>query len=323
MVHLLLRFELIGGLALIAYVAISLLWPSSDAVPEWVDLLVGILETIVLFWIVYVFFLRPFVRPLVLRGLVKSYQFPAGLAQSPRARHPHLSETDLGRVIEALRMLLMMYVTKDGLAPVWPLACPSRVVGDALVAFAAEQREYRAFCDEVFDRRLEPEQFIADSRLVHARLRRTWVKSCELEGLDPDRPSRLPELFAIDAELRIADGAHYALPTGRPAFDALMPPPRPTRAPAELIEEIWRCVGRYMDEPQRRAQIDALAEEIRDAIGRHPFPNREAWAPERIEELFKAIERVPDLWQAVFGDCAVAGLLRERLCALPPRRDPG
>ena len=42
-------------------------------------------------------------------------------------------------------------------------------------------------------------------------LRRTWFQSCRYERLDPKAATRLPLLFALDAELGIADGFHYAL----------------------------------------------------------------------------------------------------------------
>jgi hypothetical protein len=41
-------------------------------------------------------------------------------------------------------------------------------------------------------------------------LRRVWRACCVEESIDPRRPDGLPLLFALDAQLRIANGFHYA-----------------------------------------------------------------------------------------------------------------
>jgi hypothetical protein len=320
MKYLALILRRLALLWVIAIALVVLLYVLTDPSGLLAEILFPIFSVLMMGWMaffLYFFLLDPFVRKPLLGFVIKSYRFPATLGDSLRARHPHLSDADVAHVIEALRLWLAMKLfAPEGET----LASPSRVVSDAWEAFAMDAAEYRLFAAWfiAFPYR-KPEPFIADARLVNERLRRTWKLACKLEELDDLAPSELPELFAIDASLKIVAGARYCLDPDRPTFDALIAPPRVPRQPAQLIEAIRDCVARYQEQPECRAELDALAEEIRYAIGRCPHASDSgACAQEYLVRLFNAIERVPDLWQAVFGDFAVARDLRERLCASPP-----
>jgi hypothetical protein len=48
-------------------------------------------------------------------------------------------------------------------------------------------------------------------QVAQTGIKNAWRLACRLEGINPRHPDRLPELFALDTELAIADGFHYAL----------------------------------------------------------------------------------------------------------------
>ncbi len=60
-------------------------------------------------------------------------------------------------------------------------------------------------------------------------MERAFRGACELEGIDPHRPDRLPRIFAIDEELGIEDGFRFVpFPDGVRPFEMLRPERTPT-----------------------------------------------------------------------------------------------
>lgn len=47
-------------------------------------------------------------------------------------------------------------------------------------------------------------------------IKRAWRLACEREGINPKKPSRLPLLFALDADMNIPNGFKYSVDCSKP-----------------------------------------------------------------------------------------------------------
>ena len=103
---------------------------------------------------------------------------------------------------------------------------PSQVVDVACHEFILHPREHQRFCRRALGRHLRhtPAEAMRAPTQGSDALRCTWTLACRRAGSDPRRPTRLPELFAIDASRGIPDGFHY-LPD-RMAAATVVPPGR-------------------------------------------------------------------------------------------------
>jgi hypothetical protein len=142
-------------------------------------------------------------------GFIDTYRFPPGIRARVRKRYPHLSEADLDRVFIAMATWFHL----SHRAGRKPLAMPSQVVDAAWHEFILFTRNYRDFCRKALGRFLHhtPAEAMRTPTEAQEGIRRAWRLSCAREGIDPRAPARLPLLFALDAELGIADGFRYAL----------------------------------------------------------------------------------------------------------------
>jgi len=143
------------------------------------------------------------------REFIDDYAWPPGLIDRFRKRRPHLAPAEVARVENGLRQFFRAYLSR-GRAFV---AMPSQVVDDLWHEFILYTRAYDAFCKKAFGGFFHHTPAMALKpalREGNTGLRRVWSACCAEEGIDPRRPHRLPLLFALDAELRIADGFHYA-----------------------------------------------------------------------------------------------------------------
>ena len=94
------------------------------------------------------------------------------------------------------------------------VAMPSKAVDAAWHAFILDTRAYATFCQRAFGRMLHhtPAESLPkgqSTRHLHQGLRRAWLGACKEQGIDPHRPTALPLLFALDAELGIEGGYRY------------------------------------------------------------------------------------------------------------------
>lgn len=137
------------------------------------------------------------------------FRFPPALARKVRATYPHLSDNQVWRVLEGLREFFAISAMARGRL----VAMPSQVVDVAWHEFILSTRAYQAFCRDALGRFLHhtPAEAMRSPTQAQEGIRRAWRLACLREGLDPRRAARLPLLFALDAELAIADGFHYAL----------------------------------------------------------------------------------------------------------------
>ncbi len=93
------------------------------------------------------------------------------------------------------------------------VAMPSQVVDVAWHELILHTRLYQHVCRKGLGRFLHhtPAQAMRSPRQAQEGIRRAWKLACRREGIDPQNPTRLPLLFALDTELAIADGFRYTL----------------------------------------------------------------------------------------------------------------
>ncbi len=126
-----------------------------------------------------------------------------------RQKHPHLNSAQERLVRDGLQQYFQICQRARGRF----VSMPSQVVDDLWHDFILFTRHYRHFCDQAFGRFMHhtPVEAMATPHLATAGIRRTWFHACRIEGIDPKQPGRLPLLFALDAQLGIADGFFYSL----------------------------------------------------------------------------------------------------------------
>ena len=145
---------------------------------------------------------------------IRAYVFPAPVQQKFAAARAALDSPGLDaaarlQVFEALRDYFVICVRARGRA----VAMPSQAADDAWHVFILHTRHYADFCRSALGRFLHhtPVEAMPSPTTASAGIRRAWRLCCELEGIDPHQPARLPRLFALDAALGIAGGFRYSL----------------------------------------------------------------------------------------------------------------
>lgn len=149
-------------------------------------------------------------------GFIDAYRFHPQIDRKLAERHPQLQPAQRARVLQGLRD----YFHVCNQAGRRFVSMPSQVVDDAWHAFILDTRAYALFCRNAFGRFLHhvpAEAMTAPTRAQHG-IRRAWKLACLREGLSPRAPERLPLLFALDAELGIANGFHYLPDCSRAGF---------------------------------------------------------------------------------------------------------
>lgn len=143
---------------------------------------------------------------------IASFGFPQRLRSKLSERYPHLTPEQTSQVLQGLRE----YFQLCRLAKRQMVAMPSQAVDVAWHEFILYTRQYRSFCSRALGRFLHhtPNDALPDSRVASEGIRRAWRLACAREGLPLQAPQRLPLLFALDAELGIADGFRYSLDCG-------------------------------------------------------------------------------------------------------------
>jgi hypothetical protein len=140
---------------------------------------------------------------------IRSHVFSLALLDGLRKTHPALTEKDEFLVARALRSFFLIHLRT---APAG-IGMPSRVVDDLWHEFILDTREYSAFCDQAFGAYFHhiPAAKMTAGISRDAGMRRTWRHACLEENINPEHPTRLPLLFAIDQKLAISDGNVYSL----------------------------------------------------------------------------------------------------------------
>ncbi|MEN9417791.1 MAG: hypothetical protein RI988_1411 [Pseudomonadota bacterium] len=152
------------------------------------------------------------VRRLVRERRIRDHIFPEQLLQAVRADYPHLQASDLAWVSRALLAFFVVHLHAGSRA----VAMPSRVADALWRHFTLDTEAYGRFCREAFGRLLHrtpsASSPVASTRASHAAaLLETSRLACWEENIDPQEPTRLPLLFALDAKLAIPNGLEHRL----------------------------------------------------------------------------------------------------------------
>ena len=138
---------------------------------------------------------------------IRGAEFPRGLFERLKAKHPHLSTKDCQLVAHGLRQFFLAHL-KSGRKFV---SMPSQVVDDLWHEFILCTKNYQVFCNGAFGRFLHhsPAAILGGNRQRNEGLRRCWWYACREENINPRSATRLPLLFALDAKLNIPGGFRY------------------------------------------------------------------------------------------------------------------
>lgn len=140
---------------------------------------------------------------------IRAYVFPTPVFERLRKLHPHLTTKECQLVARALRQFFLAHLN-SGRAHV---GMPSRVTDDLWHEFILHTQAYGRFCRDAFGRPLHhtPAGSVGMGSKEDEGVRRTWRYTCREENIDPNRPTRLPLLFALDEKLKIDGGVRYTL----------------------------------------------------------------------------------------------------------------
>ena len=138
---------------------------------------------------------------------IRGAEFPRGLFEKLKSRHPHLSTKDCQLVAHGLRQFFLAHL-KSGRKFV---SMPSQVVDDLWHEYILHTKNYQVFCNSAFGRFLHhsPAAILGSDRKRNEGLRRCWWYACREENINPRSATRLPLLFAMDAKLDIPGGFRY------------------------------------------------------------------------------------------------------------------
>lgn len=139
---------------------------------------------------------------------IRHFTLPQGLYQKLQQKHPTLSLRECQLVGMGLRQFFMAYL-KSGKQYI---SMPSQVADDLWHEFILYTRNYQEFCNKAFGSFFHhtPAVLVGNNRQSSAGLRRCWAQVCREELINPQKPTHLPLLFALDAKLAIVNGFYYA-----------------------------------------------------------------------------------------------------------------
>jgi hypothetical protein len=134
---------------------------------------------------------------------------PPGIYDKLRIRRPDIDPVHFPRIERALRDFFEAYL----LSGRKPVSMPSQAADELWHEFILYTRQYQQFCNAAFGRFLHhaPATVLSGQYDRNVGLRRVWWYCCKRESIDPRKAARLPLLFALDTQLALADGFHYAL----------------------------------------------------------------------------------------------------------------
>lgn len=141
------------------------------------------------------------------RQFVREAPLPRYLGAKLREHYPQLSVRDTELVLHGLRQFFIAHLRSKRQF----VAMPSKVVDAAWHEFILHTRGYAQWCDAAFGRLLHhsPAEVLGRDPKRNSGLRRAWFWACKEESIDPQAPTRLPLLFALDKKFAIAGGFTY------------------------------------------------------------------------------------------------------------------
>jgi hypothetical protein len=140
---------------------------------------------------------------------LKKYRFHHSITLKLHTRYPHLEPHQINLIFTALRDYFWICQK----AKKKYISMPSQAVDEAWHEFILSTRSYTAFCTKTFGYFLHhnPAETMRSQAAAYDGIKLTWQLACRKENIDPQKPLRLPLLFAIDAMLKIPDGFQYSL----------------------------------------------------------------------------------------------------------------
>ncbi len=142
---------------------------------------------------------------------IRRYIFTSEIFSKVREQYPALEEKDLYLVARALREYFIIYLRANKKT----IGMPSRIVDVMWHEFILDTRKYTDFCHKAFGAYFhhipasKSQKGIAVANSMKNTLRLAFLE----ENINPEKPTRLPLLFAIDEKLKIPKGNIYRLPT--------------------------------------------------------------------------------------------------------------
>jgi hypothetical protein len=138
---------------------------------------------------------------------IDEYKLHAGLVAKFKKSRPELSSEKVSTIALALKdyFKICLMAKKEF------VAMPSQIVDELWHEFILFTRHYQKFCTRAFGRYLHhtPAEAMTQTNTASDGLKRAWRHACELEGINPKNPERLPRLFALDALYNIENGFFY------------------------------------------------------------------------------------------------------------------
>ncbi|SER43774.1 glycine-rich domain-containing protein [Giesbergeria anulus] len=138
---------------------------------------------------------------------VREAALPQFLKRKLRDAYPHLAQKDAELVEQGLRQFFLSCLRSKRQF----VAMPSRAVDVLWHEFILHTRAYQDWCQSALGFFLHhtPAEALGRRAKHNDGLRRAWYWACKQEDIDPRAPLRLPLLFAVDAQLGIANGFFY------------------------------------------------------------------------------------------------------------------
>lgn len=171
-------------------------------------LLVDLILCLILVWLLVVMLYHHYHYPKRKR-FIQEYLFPERVTNNLRHRYPHLNDDEVAQVLGGLRQYFLIKLNHPAIV----IGMPSQVVDCAWHDFILVTQQYQTFCQQGLGFFLHhiPAEEMKHPDSSWQGIKEAWHCSCEYEGIDPELPQKLPNLFAIDARLNIPDGYHYTL----------------------------------------------------------------------------------------------------------------
>ncbi len=140
---------------------------------------------------------------------IEEFKFPATIRDKIKDKYNHLNDADLDKVEKGLKE--WFYVCY--FAGRKPVSMPSQVVDDAWHELILFTKLYQNFCVTVFGKFLHhnPAEAMKSDKSAQKGIKTAWKISCIREKISPNKPKKLPILFALDARLKIPNGFKYSL----------------------------------------------------------------------------------------------------------------
>jgi hypothetical protein len=142
-------------------------------------------------------------------SFIRQYVFARWLLDALKKSYPALQDKDTFLVARALRCYFLVHLR----AGPQRVSMPSKVVDALWHEFILDTQTYQEFCARAFGGFFHhiPAVEMVPGISSHQALRRTWRLACLEENINPNAPTRLPLLFAIDVKLDIPDGNRFEL----------------------------------------------------------------------------------------------------------------